>query len=722
MKKIGIILSLVILMYASCKKSTTSEQSSPQTDLNQNVSNINEMIVPENFKYENSRKVNLKVNVESNIYVNQMQRIEVYDGNPFGSGNLICSGSANMYKPFERVLTFTKAIDQLYIVKRNPDLSSSMVVVAASKNDIIVGGLGKGNLNKSTPASPDCNTGCSSTVTGNNNISLNNSAAVVCVTGTFSGNIEVNRGTVRICGNANVSNLTLNNDAILLISSSAVVNIANFNMNGSSSMSNWGIQTSINSNFSPGGNVSNYGTIFVTGGFNINGSSIVTNEGTLTITGSLNNNKTLLNSGKINVGLDFNQNGGGVFTNSCQMIVSGNMALNNPITNTSYIKVLQSTTINGGGVLSMSNGSMFTTNNMTINNTITGIGTNSLVKVASSTIINGGGKISGAIQYCDANGIETNTGTIDPGVSLLCNLYVPKSPCNSEGNGTIAITDTDGDGVADNIDEYPNDPALAFNNYYPNAKETATAAFEDLWPSKGDYDLNDLVVDFRHNIITNGNNEIAKYEGYYRLRASGGAQQIAFCMGLPFDPSNIEKLDGAKLEEGHKNVVLELFDNSKKELGGWNTVMSQPKVDFKEYLVSFIVNKGASMKEFGEVSHFDPFIWMNESSKGRGYEIHIAGQAPTALADGKLFGYADDDTNLEKGKYYLTKNNLPWGIVIPETFDYCVELSLLGLKERPDVTQAYLHFAQWAQSSGEIYTDWYKDLKGYRNTDYLYSK
>lgn len=722
MKKIGIILSLVILTITSCKKSSTSEPSNPQADLSQNVGNINEMIVPNNFKYESSRKVNLKVNVENNVYVNQLQRIEVYDGNPFGSGNLICSGSANMYKPFERVLTFTKAIDQLYIVKKNPDNSSSMVVVNASKNDIIVGGLGKGNLNKSTPASPDCNTGCTSTVTGNNNISLNNSSSVVCVTGAFTGNIDVNRGTVRICGNANVGNCTLNNDAVLLISSTAVVTIGNFNMNGNSSMSNWGVQTNVNGNFSPGGNVSNYGTLYVNGGLNVNGSSIVTNEGTLTITGTLNNNKTLLNSGTINVGADFNQNGGGVFTNSCKMIVSGNVALNNPITNTSYIKVIQSTTINGGGILNMANGAMFTTNNMTINNIIEGAGSSSLVKVASTTIINGGGRINGAIQYCDANGIETNTGVISSGVSLLCNLYVPKSPCNSEGNGSISITDTDGDGAADNIDEYPTDPALAFNNYYPNAKETATAAFEDLWPSKGDYDLNDLVIDFRHNVITNANNEVAKYEGYYRLRASGGAQQIGFNIGLPFDPSNIEKLDGAKLEGGHKNVVLQLFDNSKKELGGWNTVMSQPKVDFKEYAITFMVNKGVSMKEFGEVSHFDPFIWMNEVSKGRGYEIHIAGNAPTELADSKLFGYADDDTNLEKGKYYLTKNNLPWGIVIPETFDYCVELSLLGLKERPDITQAYLHFAQWAQSSGEIYNDWYKDMKEYRNSEYIYSK
>lgn len=723
MRKIIIFLTLLVVAYSSCKKSSTpSDESTPNPDLTQNVKNINEMIVPDNFTYNNSRKVNLKVVVDNNPFGNNFQRIEVYDGNPYGSGSLICSGSANMYKPFERVLNFSKAIDKLYIVKKNPDNSSTMVVVSASKNDIIVGGLGKGNLGKSTPASPDCNTGCTSTVTGNNNVSLNNSASVVCITGSFTGNLDINRGTVRICGNANVGNCNLNNDAILLISSSAVVSISNLNLNGTSSLSNWGNQTTISSNFSSSGVVNNYGVIYINGGFNINGSSIVTNEGTINITGTLNNNKTLINSGTLNIGSDFNQNGGSTLVNSCKMIISGNAALNNSLTNNGLIKVAQSTTINGGGVLNMADGAMFTSNNMTINNIISGTGTSSLVKVSNTTIINGGGRINGAIQYCDANGIETNTGVISSGVSLLCDLYIPKSPCNTEGNGSISIPDTDGDGAADNIDEYPADPALAFNNYYPNAKETATAAFEDLWPSKGDYDLNDLIIDFRHNVITNANNEVAKYEGYYRLRASGGAQQIGFNIGLPFDPSNIEKLDGAKLEDGHKNVVLQLFDNSKKELGGWNTVMSQAKVDFKEYAISFNINKGPSMKEFGEVSHFDPFIWMNEPSKGRGYEIHIAGNAPTALADSKLFGYADDDTNLEKGNYYLTKNNLPWGIVIPETFDYCVELSLLGLKERPDVTQAYLHFAQWAQSSGEIYSDWYKDLKGYRNTEYLYSK
>lgn len=365
---------------------------------------------------------------------------------------------------------------------------------------------------------------------------------------------------------------------------------------------------------------------------------------------------------------------------------------------------------------------MYFTNNITVNGNITGTSNTSLVKVTSNTTINGGGNISGALQYCDLNGIETNTGTISLSVSRACNLYIPITSCNPDGNGTITIPDTDSDGANDNIDEYPNDPLLAFNNYYPNKLETATVGFEDLWPSKGDYDLNDLVVDFRHNMITNAQNKIAKYVGYYRLRAAGGAQKIAFCMRLPLGPSIAQNLTGATQEAGHDKLVFQLFINSKNELASWNTVMSQEKADPKEYNVSFTVNNGPTLASIGGVTSFDPFIWMNEAVKGRGYEIHVPGNAHSVLANSQLFGYADDNTDASKSKYYLTKNNLPWGIIVPKTFDYCQELSQLGLNPNPDITQVYLHFAQWAQSGGLIYKDWYENKEGYRNADYIYTK
>ncbi|OYU97760.1 MAG: hypothetical protein CFE21_05580 [Bacteroidetes bacterium B1(2017)] len=726
MMKNLLVAVLLVALFSQCKKNVSSETpKTPTADLTQNVGNINQMIVPSGFNYRTSRNINVQVIVTNSEFGTQKQRIEIYDGNPVSNGNLIASGSADFQNSFSSNISLPNAVDVIYVVKRNPDNSTVTQKVPANSPVIILSDLGKRGLSlgKSMPASPDCNSGCTSTVTGNQTVSLNTAGAVVCITGIFNGNIDLNRGTVRICGNATIGNCNMNNNSTLLIAAGATVTFSNFNINGNTAVfSNWSNNVSISGGFSPGGIVNNYGSMSVAGTFNINGSAIVTNEGTINIAQSLNNNKTLINNGTINVSESFAQNGGGAFTNNCKFVVNKDAALNNPITNTGYIRVIQSTTVNGGGNIILSNGAMFRSNNMTINGNITGTGTTSLVKVASNTTINGGGRITGTIQYCDANGIETNTGTIGSGVSLACNQYIPVSSCNPDGNGVIIIPDTDGDGANDNIDEYPTDPALAFNNYYPDAKGTATVAFEDLWPNRGDYDLNDLVVDFRHNIITNASNNIAKYVGYYRLRASGGAQHIAFCMGMPISADLIDKLEGATQETEHSNVVFEVFADSKKELSNWNTVPSQPKVEYKEYNVSFIVNKGGSLKELGGVAAFDPFIWMNEKEKGRGYEIHVPGNAPTKLADTKVFGYADDDTQLEKSKYYLTKTNLPWAIIVPETFDYCSELSQLGLKETPDITQTYLHFAQWAQSDGKIYADWYKDLEGYRNKEYIYSK
>jgi len=56
-------------------------------------------------------------------------------------------------------------------------------------------------------------------------------------------------------------------------------------------------------------------------------------------------------------------------------------------------------------------------------------------------------------------------------------------------------TDSDGDGVPNDEDAYPYDTERAFNNFYPSG-DYASLAFEDLWPGLGDYDFNDLVLDY----------------------------------------------------------------------------------------------------------------------------------------------------------------------------------------------------------------------------------
>jgi len=91
--------------------------------------------------------------------------------------------------------------------------------------------------------------------------------------------------------------------------------------------------------------------------------------------------------------------------------------------------------------------------------------------------------------------------------------------------------------------------------------------------------------------------------------------------------------------------------------------------------------------------------------------VHLAGSAPTDLADISIFGTGDDNSNLAVQKYYMSDKNLPWAINIPVQFAYPLE--------RQDITKAYFKFNQWAESRGAVYKDWYMNINGYRDNTKL---
>ncbi|WP_295461384.1 LruC domain-containing protein, partial [uncultured Thiodictyon sp.] len=62
---------------------------------------------------------------------------------------------------------------------------------------------------------------------------------------------------------------------------------------------------------------------------------------------------------------------------------------------------------------------------------------------------------------------------------------------------TPVVLDSDGDGIPDALDAFPQDPTRAARRFYPSATGFGSLAFEDLWPKKGDFDMNDLVVAYR---------------------------------------------------------------------------------------------------------------------------------------------------------------------------------------------------------------------------------
>jgi LruC domain-containing protein len=292
-------------------------------------------------------------------------------------------------------------------------------------------------------------------------------------------------------------------------------------------------------------------------------------------------------------------------------------------------------------------------------------------------------------------------------------------------------TDTDGDGVPDVTDEFPNDPERAYTqtSYYN------TIAFEDLWPSTGDYDLNDLVVKYRYKYVKNAANNVVELYCEYIPLAAGAQFKNGFGVEFPFAPSIVQNVTGQLvstsgqsqyislapngLEAGQTKAVIIPFDNHDKVLVNANpsdihvnTNMDFPKVNGTEVtvLVSFITP--VSYATIGDPSGFNPFI---VRANQRGYEVHLPGKTPTSLAGMWFFGTYNDATNASLGIYYKTADQWPWAINIAGNFTYPVEGS--------SISSTYLHFLDWAQSGGTLFPDWYFSTNsGYRDTGKLYTK
>lgn len=315
-------------------------------------------------------------------------------------------------------------------------------------------------------------------------------------------------------------------------------------------------------------------------------------------------------------------------------------------------------------------------------------------------------------------------------------FYVKSNPITAISNsGTPSVIntlpDTDGDGVSDPYDEYPNDANKAFNNYFPNSNNYGTLAFEDLWPAIGDYDFNDVVVDYKFNQITNAQNKVVEIKATIIPRASGASFQNGFGFELPINSYNIGSVNGYKFTEsiislnangteaGQNNAVIIAFDNAYKTfkningsnnggIAGINTTINGLKGNADTINLTITLNNPVSMSTLGNPP-YNPFIFVDQK---RGYEVHLPDMPPTNLANTSLFGTVSD-RSLPPTRYYRNENNLPWAINIAEKFEYPAE--------KIQIVQAYLKFATWAQSSGAQFTDWYKiNNSNYRNNNVIF--
>lgn len=304
-------------------------------------------------------------------------------------------------------------------------------------------------------------------------------------------------------------------------------------------------------------------------------------------------------------------------------------------------------------------------------------------------------------------------------------------------------TDGDNDGVPDCLDEYPTDVHRAFNNFFP-PNGFATLMYEDEWPNRADYDLNDVVVDYRANTITNGLNQVVEMKYTMVARCTGAGLHNGFAFQLDNVPSNkVTSVSGAKangaswlsigsngLENGQDFANVIVYDDIYKVIpypgsGSFvNTYMNAPKTpyDTSNIIIKFIDNgvlpSGGAIN-IADLPHaaFNPYIIIGDSGSFdqiRSKELHLPNRVPTNKMDFAWFGVKDDNSIPGQGRYYKTLNNLPWGLQISTSVPY--------MQEKQDISTGYLKFLEWATSNGTTNTNWYMDFSGHRDNSKIYTK
>ena len=211
-------------------------------------------------------------------------------------------------------------------------------------------------------------------------------------------------------------------------------------------------------------------------------------------------------------------------------------------------------------------------------------------------------------------------------------------------------------------------------------EKTGVYAFEDEWPKAGDYDMNDVIVEYERKVYFDKKNIVTKIVDEFTPVHDGATYVNAFAYQI--DAAQIgDKItlpEGAILEKETSSIIV--MSNAKQNIGNKYVVT-------REFNGSFLKNQLLS---------YNPYIIVKYSQGKRNRtEVHLPKHKATAYANQSLIGSNDD-------AYYIDRKG---------AYPFAIDIPMLGftpVTERNRIDSQYPGFATWAKSMGNDCKDWYK--------------
>lgn len=306
-----------------------------------------------------------------------------------------------------------------------------------------------------------------------------------------------------------------------------------------------------------------------------------------------------------------------------------------------------------------------------------------------------------AIMADGTNAWGYYSGTYQVPANQTTTVFVFESISTGSGNGSIGNfldnfrieCDFDGDGVADYEDDFPEDPGKAYREFFPSSGKQVLA-FEDLWPAKGDYDFNDLVISQQVELERNADQELIAAHFTLSIDAIGAGHDNGIALMLR--KLNGTLLNGEKVSSFSGDIMNDPLNpngfivsaNIYDELSEFyqnNGVGPSKNPDTLRFSLNFIA---------GEAIDFYPELYLFRTNN-RGLEVHQAGFSPSAAFNSSLLNTLDDAGD------FRTAEGLPWALEIITAGDY------KHPQERIDMVEAFPQFQTWANSGGSQNQQWY---------------
>ena len=225
-------------------------------------------------------------------------------------------------------------------------------------------------------------------------------------------------------------------------------------------------------------------------------------------------------------------------------------------------------------------------------------------------------------------------------------------------------------------------------------------AFEDLWPKAGDYDLNDALVNVKHEKEFNDNGKIIKetfylttYQNYVELTSG-----LALTLDTKTTPQSIAMKKIAKGSTVAEEVSFTKDDN-----------VYYLTADFKGELGTTYILELTYQNPLGssaDMASVKPFLYRSEGEMN--WEVHIPMEAPTAKMNTSYLGTEDDCSDPSQGLYFVREGNYPFAFYLSGVNISVFENTILKREnESKRIDEFFPGFLEWSTSNGTKNQDWY---------------